>query len=733
VVFATVVAGGAMAASATVAGADDEAPVQVQTFAAEDFASEAAELPGGLAAAVERDLGLSAEQYLADAAAGKVAADVLTDLRDSGVGVNGGTLDGQELTIYVASDSDVAAAEATGAKVVKGQPETPSFEGKEWEAQPDFKGGFGYGVFPEGGGEGGRCSNGLNGTSGGSLVTITAGHCGGDFPEGNPFYEMLNDEPVFSTGTPEFGDVIGTIGAMHFGDSDANDAGLLNLSGADWTAPPTVSIWGGQEGSKNDGEVNVYDATVAVNGMAVCKSGATTGWRCGEIVDDNETVELSTGESVQGFIYDACGMSGDSGGSVLTGNYALGMNSFGTFGIQPSCDGYAEGNNFGGAFSLSNEFDGSNGEDLFGDAFDLSIFVGATTLNETQVTTGSGIAISGKADSAIGSTMEIVISGDAIEADITLNATVGDDQDSLEGAHDWSATLDEALPEGDYTYTATATHTAMGASQVTTGEPNSGEFTVIEVAELTIEAPSDGQTVDSGNRRPAFNGTGEPGGEVTLTVGDNEHGSATIDDEGNWTIEPDSDLPHGVRFDATVTQAAKDTSQSQTVSDLGIKVVPGIELTTPEDGSTVSPSVVFEGTAHPDTQVGLLLTPADASSDSAPSSQAGPGAQDEHTDVWEGDFVMDDEGNWTFTPAEELAEGDYTIKAIAGIEGGDEELSMSEDMANFTVKSKDDGDDDDDLPDTGTNNMPFIALGIGLVLAGGAFVAIRTIRGRSIA
>jgi LPXTG-motif cell wall-anchored protein len=711
VAFAAVVAGGAMAASATVAGADDEAPTQVQEFEAADFASQAAELPNGVIDAVERDLGLSGEEYLANAAAGKVAADVVTELKDSGVGVNGSQLDGQALTIYVESDSDVAAAEATGAKVVKGQPDTPNFEGKEWEAQPDFKGGFGYGVFPEGGGEGGRCSNGLNGTSGGSLVTITAGHCGGDFPLGNPFWEMTNDEPVYSTGTPEFGDVIGTIGPMHFGDEDANDGGLLNLEAPGWTAPPTVSIWGGQEGSKNDGEMNVYDATVAVNGMAVCKSGATTGWRCGEIVDDNETVELSTGESVQGFIYDACGMSGDSGGSVLTGNYALGMNSFGTFGIQPSCDGYAEGDNFGGAFSVSSDFDGSNGEDLFGDAFDLSIFVGETTLNEVQV---SGTAtISGTAEAAIGATMEIVVSGEALEEDITLEATVGDDQDSLEGAQDWSVTLDEALPTGDYTYTAQATHTAMGASTATVGAESSGEFTVIEVADLVIEAPSDGQVVDSGNQRPAFNGTGEPGGEVTLTVGDNEHGSATIDDEGAWTIEPDSDLPLGKRFDATVTQAALDTTQSQTVSDLGIKVVPDVAITTPEEGSEVTPSVVFEGTAHPDTDVSLHLVP--------------------EKDVQEGDFQMDDEGNWTFTPDSDLEPGDYTLTATATIEGGDEELSTSEASVDFTIKSKDDGDDDDDLPDTGTNNMPFIALGIGLVLAGGAFVAIRTIRGRSIA
>ncbi|WP_205856756.1 Ig-like domain-containing protein, partial [Phytoactinopolyspora endophytica] len=92
-------------------------------------------------------------------------------------------------------------------------------------------------------------------------------------------------------------------------------------------------------------------------------------------------------------------------------------------------------------------------------------------------------------------------------------------------------------------------------------------------------------------------------------------------------------------------------------------------------------------------------------------------AADDHLDDWPGEFDVDDEGNWTFTPDEALENGEYTFTAMATLEGGDPELTDSEASVDFTVGSgsgdEDGGDeggdeDGDDLPDTGSSSLPMI-------------------------
>src|SRR4029453_14493658 len=68
----------------------------------------------------------------------------------------------------------------------------------------------------------------------------------------------------------------------------------------------------------------------AAVGSSVCRSGRTTGWRCGTILGRNETIVYSQG-SVSGLSRsNACAEPGDSGGSWITGNQAQGVTSGGT-------------------------------------------------------------------------------------------------------------------------------------------------------------------------------------------------------------------------------------------------------------------------------------------------------------------------------------------------------------------------------------------------------------------
>lgn len=740
-------------AATTTASAEETVTETLQTFAADAFASQADELPSGLVEAIQRDLGISPAEYLANAAAAKSAADVVAELEAAGVSINGSVIAGQDLTVYVDAEADVPLVESVGANVEIGEApnNAPEPDEQGYEFKDDFKGGYGYATFdnitnPT---YANRCSAGFNATSGdGSPIVYTAGHCGVDYEEGHPWYHLDVDSPLFDdqnwTG-PELTDrPLGENGPMHLG--EGQDGGLINVTESGWTLPPQVAYWGGGTGAPDDGEsVDIYDSTDAIVGQPACKSGATSGWTCGEILSEEETVEIgldpedpSQTATVTAFIFNACMLSGDSGGSIVSGHYALGVNSFSNAQDTNTCDApnWDPEVNTGGGYAVTSG--STNAETLFGDDFNLSIHVGTPTVGSPEEggTTGQTPTLEGSVQAAKGATVTIEIEdGPTVEGTVAANGS-------------FSANVEEELEPGTYSYTATASHTAKGAAAATTSESDSGTFEVVEsqVEDLAVESPAEGQT--TGNARPDFTGTGQPGATVSLSVGGDTYGEAEVGEDGSWTITPESDLPVGARFDATVTQSFEDDTQEVTVADLGIEA-DDVTISSPEDGSTVAGDLTFEGTSFAGAEVGLLLEPVgDDDANSAGSQmRAQADAADDADDaaVWEGEFEIDGEGNWTFTPAEPLAEGDYTVTATATLEGGDPELTDSEASVMFTVANSggDNGDEsgdaggaengDEDLPDTGSSNTWMIFLGIGLLAAGGAAVAIRARRNSSTA
>ena len=749
VLLATAVTAGSAVATAGAAFAEESAPTPtLQTFSVDAFVDAAAELPSGLTQAVERDLGLTAPEYLANAAAAKVAADVVAQLRADGVGIESAAIAGQDVTLYVSADADVAAAEATGAKVEVGLPDidTSGVEERELHFNDDFKGGYGYATLDdvENPTSANRCSAGFNGTAGdGSPLFLTAGHCGADFEEGHPWFHLDVDSPLFDDQNwagPELTErPLGENGAMHLGDGE--DGGVVHVTEPGWTTPPQVAYWGGGTGAPDDGNsIKVYDSTNAIVGQPACKSGATSGWTCGEILFAEDTVEIGVGENetaaVTAFIFTACMLSGDSGGSIVSGHYALGVDSFSTAATTATCDntnwnpatvyeaGGASDGDIGGGYAVTSGT--ANAELLLGDDFNLNIFVGkpVVTAPEEGGTTSQKPTISGKVSAAEGAKVTVEIDGGP-----TVEGTVGADGT-------WSAAVDEALEPGSYTYSVTASHTAKGASEATTSGTAEGSFEVVEnqVADLTVESPSNGQT--TGNARPTFNGTGEPGATVTLVVGEDTLGEATVAEDGTWSIAPSADAPIGVRFDATVSQDAAGEVQEVVVSDLGI-TAPAVTITAPEDGAEVAGDVVITGTAFPGSDVALTIegTVAGADEPTTRSSAAADAAE-----AWTGDFAIDDNGAWTFTPAEAIPAGEFTLTAAASVADGDPELTTSEASVSFTVVADDNGDsgdaggtDDgnDDLPDTGSSSLPLILIGAALLLAGGTAVALKARKNRN--
>ncbi|WP_030105154.1 S1 family peptidase, partial [Actinoalloteichus caeruleus] len=65
-------------------------------------------------------------------------------------------------------------------------------------------------------------------------------------------------------------------------------------------------------------------------GASICRSGSTTGWRCGTVQAKNQTVFYAQG-AVSGLTRtNACAEGGDSGGSWLSGSQAQGVTSGGS-------------------------------------------------------------------------------------------------------------------------------------------------------------------------------------------------------------------------------------------------------------------------------------------------------------------------------------------------------------------------------------------------------------------
>lgn len=153
--------------------------------------------------------------------------------------------------------------------------------------------------------DGARCSVGFNATSGATRYVITAGHCtrvGGNWTGYNG--SMLGPE----AGTSYPGD----------------DYGIIRVESPSWEQGPWVSDGDG-------GRITVAGSVEAPVGASVCRSGSTTGYRCGSIEAIDQTVNYGGGDVVAGLTRtNVCAEPGDSGGPYVSGSQAQGVLSGGS-------------------------------------------------------------------------------------------------------------------------------------------------------------------------------------------------------------------------------------------------------------------------------------------------------------------------------------------------------------------------------------------------------------------
>ena len=97
-----------------------------------------------------------------------------------------------------------------------------------------------------------------------------------------------------------------------------------------WVQVASGSTPRGLVNNYSGGTVRVTGSQQAAVGSYVCRSGSTTGWRCGYVQAYNATVRYAEG-SVSGLIRTSvCAEPGDSGGSLVAGTQAQGVTSGGS-------------------------------------------------------------------------------------------------------------------------------------------------------------------------------------------------------------------------------------------------------------------------------------------------------------------------------------------------------------------------------------------------------------------
>lgn len=298
-------------------------------YGTEQFADAARALPKGLVTALGRDEGVTAVEYLAGAAAATDAGEVLDALAGDRVTVLGSRLEGTEFFVSVAS-KDAAAVAATGATPVVAKPTAPKFSSKNLRfaasnlSDRELSGG--ESLYFEDKKNGYRCSVGFTGyrLSDHAPQLVTAGHC---IAKGVKSYSFLGQSRPnrFDSVGPTVGKPVS--GSFHLG--RGYDSGLIGIRSG-WKPTPTVLTWHGTRTGAPDETMKVRDRIPAVVGATLCKSGATSGWTCGEVlaVDYLQNVE---GATVTSIIADTCMLAGDSGGSAVIGDAAVGINSWSSF------------------------------------------------------------------------------------------------------------------------------------------------------------------------------------------------------------------------------------------------------------------------------------------------------------------------------------------------------------------------------------------------------------------
>lgn len=619
------------------------------------------------------------------------------------------------------TDEVIRYAEAAAKGEVDGVAQILFTEPAEPYAATDVVGGAGYIMDVPGGIS--ACSIGF--TAWGpqnEQALLSAGHCTGDGSAGEiglskPSTEpAVNGEGYESNGTG----VMGEFGFYRYGgpgnnnpgadkDPASTDIAVIEMSNENLTIHPEVTNW------ETAGDDDLAASTVEITGVAnpasgaVSKSGRTTGFTSG---DTTVTLEDQAGNPVEGeildgwvqiggrwvhgFINDAGGAPGDSGGAVIQGDKAVGLVS-----------GGPDDGSWMWATRLADALQQVEGD------YEVAVHVDAPTLESPadgdKVSAGSDIVINAPANADSLSVSTAPNSGESVPVE------------------NGQAVIQAPTEGGTVNYSITA------MSGKSFSDPLEFELEVT-IAAPAITSPKEGDRLDGPVE--AITGTGIEGATVTLT-GDVE-GEATVED-GTWSVP--ADLTEVGAYSVTAEQTAdEETSGKRTSKFEIIPVEP--EITSIEDGTVFGheegPTGV-SGTGIPGAEVTVDLTQSEGASTMVDSADV--------------TATVDEDGNWAADFGGTVEAGTYSLTATqtensvvsdatdpisfevsaapseadAGADGGDaggaadggDAGGAADGGDNGTGGDDEAGTDDGDLANTGAGSMLPFAIGAVLLLAAG--------------
>lgn len=751
-----------------------EPDVQMEDIDPADFDQQAATLPADLVEAIDRDLDMSAERYLATAAAARVAVDVVDSLGEI---VTAAWLDGTKLHIAVRDRADVAAAAATGAEVhvgdgltdavaaARGQGQLAYADRREGEVVPveaELSGGpardshqasqvdepnpgavpGGYGYWAHDAENIYRCTGGFNGASAdGEPRTLTSALC------------SQGDSGLLDGGVGLLGAVVddlldGEIADTGEAAESDTESGADGVAG-DGAADEPVQD---QQDVSADGYVATFaeDAVASTDGRDFAQLQLTDGeeWTLPPRVAPPGTSE-DGGVTIHDVMRPIAGAPVCAAGSVSGWTCGTVVSSAVT--DVPVGDSQVSGFLFD-ACALP----GDHGGPIISGHYALGISSASTWTGtdydtvpdpETpQVALGSALAGGdASAGQAYGDEWNLAVhvgtpdvrapeDGDVTGPEPTIRGYVEaaagatvvvdvDDAGRVEAEVDvdgrWRAPVHEPLEPGTHSYTVTVEHAAAGSAVSATSE-TSGTFEVSDVASLVVQEPAENETVDS--NQPVFAGTGDPGARIILEF-DGETTTTMVDEDGNWELSP-TDTPRAGRFDALVTQEVGDGSTEVEVS--GIGVMPSAPLVV-GPGGELAPGVPLAGTAVPGSTVAARIVSAAEQPEQAEQAELTERVEDEEPPPGrERLATTDEEGHWEIE-LDDLPPGTYTATAVQAVDDLTSERSAS---VRFEVADTSSGErrtielEEDDLAETGRSPLPAIVAALLLVGLGTAGVVV---------
>lgn len=268
----------------------------------------------------------------------------------------------------------------------------------------------------------------------------------------------------------------------------------------------------------------------------------------------------------------------------------------------------------------------------------------------TVDSTAPAIALNTPTDNSTTNNTVVAVSG-TVEVSSSVVVTITDESNQVVFSGpatntngNW--TVDSStLLDGTYVVQATATDSAGNSGS------DSATFTVdtLDPVVVIISPADDSTTADL---RPELSGTSEPGSTLDITLVDDSGNtvfSATVqaDANGAWSTVPDLDLVNG---DYTLTAVAQDaagnTSDPASHSFTVDTSVKPLDILNPSSGDTLTERLLeIDGATEPNTEVTVVVR------------------DDLGNEIETLVVTSDENGIWTATLSNGLADGDYTITA----------------------------------------------------------------------